>query len=128
MAKFAYSRDGETFSGDYDSLEEAVFEGLDGTEDSTIWAGECVSPTQPEDWWQAVDWLEHVSCQDEYCGDHADDWDGSTKAQREELESLVRPVLAAWLDRHNLRPLHYAITNVAQYELVDDKPVIISAT
>lgn len=109
---FSYSHDGQTYHGSFDTREQAIAEAIEEGQGDAFWTGENVPATSPEDWWQAEDWLEHVSCQDEYCGDHADGWDNSTKAQREELESLVRPIMAAWLDRHGLRPTFWSVTEI----------------
>jgi len=49
-------------------------------------------------------------------GDHAEDWDMSTKEQRAELEREVRSVMAAWLDRHNLRPTFFNVHNSTMVE------------
>ena len=113
--KWSYSFDEETFHGsEIESVEGAIAEALSESEHGDgrrFWIGQCESPIQPEDMWNAADWLEHVSVQDDYSGDWAEDWDRSTKEQRKELEAEVRAVLAAWLDRHKLRPTHFKIDN-----------------
>lgn len=114
MVEYANSSDGERYDGLFDTINEAVYEsGIDDGE--IIYVGECASPTQPEDWWEAADWLEHVSCQDEYGGEWAEGWDESTKEQRAELTDAVRKVMAEWLDRHKLRPTFFNIKNEAKY-------------
>lgn len=113
---FSISTDGEFYSGEFDTREAAIAElGACG------WVGENVPPVQPEDWWEASDWLEHVSCQDDYGGDWAADWDQSTAEQRVELEKEVRAVMAAWLDRHCLRPRFWTITNA---ERIDNREAV----
>jgi hypothetical protein len=112
---FSYAFDEQTFHGDFATREEAIAEAASEGGGDTFWTGENVPATQPEDWWVAEDWLEHVSCQDEYSGDHADGWDESTKEQRAELESLVRPILGEWLDRHSLRPSFFNVTNIKKH-------------
>ncbi|MGC4033657.1 MAG: hypothetical protein QM754_18385 [Tepidisphaeraceae bacterium] len=82
-----------------------------------IWVGEVVEPSPPESLWHAEHWLEHVSVQDEYGGDHAEDGDCSTDSQRQELEREVRAVMAAWLDRHDLRPTFHNVTNARKYRV-----------
>lgn len=113
MTKYSYSHDDEHFHGEYDTPEEAF---AMSNEDSA-YVGENVAPTQPEDFWRAYDWLEHVSCQDEYSMDAAEGWDDSTKEQLSELETEVRKVMAAWLDRHGLRPKFWIVENVKRYPL-----------
>lgn len=112
--KFSVSWDGERYHGDYGSIEEAMSEGTNSGR--AFWIGECEPPTQPEDLWDADEWLEYVSCQDEYCNEWAEDWDQSTKEHRAELEAMVRPVLAAWLDKHDLRPKFYNIVNAKKFD------------
>lgn len=109
--EYAYSFDGETYHGKFATAEEAIAEGFASSSRNTLWIGEAHPPIQPEDLWDTDDWLEHVSCQDEYLGDWAEDWDESTDEQREELEREVRAVVAAWLDRHGLRPRFFTIKN-----------------
>lgn len=114
--KYCYSIDEERYHGDFDTREEAFAEGA--TEPSVgrvIWTAVCVPPRQPEMLWHAEDWLDHVSCQDDYLGDHAEAWDTSTKEQREELEREVRAVMVAWLDRHNLRPAFWNIDEIEEH-------------
>ena len=122
---YCYSHDEETFHGDFPTYEAAVEAGRSDAGDRPVFVGEAVPPTQPEDWWNAEDWLEHVSVQDEYSGDWAEDWDNSTKEQREELEREVRAVMAAWLDRHDLRPKFF---NVSGVKLVPASPANEGAT
>lgn len=113
---FCYSINEEYFSGAFDSTNDAIAAAIAETKDGdSFWIGECRSPTQPEDFWCAEDWLEHVSVQDDYSGEFASDWDLSSEKQRQELEVLVRGVLKDWLDRHNLRPTHYYVDNAVRY-------------
>ncbi len=114
---FSYSFDEERFDGDYATREEALAEAVaEGSDRPCIWVGENVPPTQPEYRWHAEDWLEYVSCQDDYSGEWAEGWDDSTKEQRAELEDQVRQVMADWLDKHKLRPRHYTVTNIVEHD------------
>jgi hypothetical protein len=106
--EWSVSTDEEIYHGKFASKEEAIAEGRSLNE-GPFWVGKCEEPTQPEEWWDAVDWIEHVRCQDEYSSDWADGAVPASKAQIEELEAEVRPILAAWLDRHGLRPTHFNI-------------------
>ena len=71
---YCYSIDGEQYFGAFKSVEEAVDEAVNHSEPEHFYIGKQVPPSQPEEWWEAFDWLEHVSCQDEYSGDWADSW------------------------------------------------------
>lgn len=99
----------------YPTKEAAIAEGREQYMDE-FFVGKAVEPSKPEDFWDAENWLEHVSCQDEYMGDHAEDWDCSTKQQRQELEEQIRPVLAAWLERHSLRPDFFNVRELEKIE------------
>lgn len=78
--------------------------------------GESHDPSPPESWWDAEDWIEHVLCQDEYSGEWAEGTLSTTKEQREELEAEVRKIMAAWLDRHDLRPKFCKVQNAERVE------------
>jgi hypothetical protein len=122
MAKqYAFSTDEERYTGGFGSLEAACAEaaavvGVDGR----FWAGEAVPPPQPETVWRADRWLEEAGEQDAYCGDWAVDWDRSTKEQRAELEREVRAVMAAWLDRHGLRPRFFNVEHPQEFHVTDE--------
>jgi len=114
---WAISSDSENYNhADFKSKEEAIAEGLIFYGGEPFYVGELEEPTPPEDLFDCGDWLEHVSCQEDYEGDHAEGWDSSTKEQREELNQEVRQVLSAWLDRHNLRPSFWNIPNGERIE------------
>lgn len=112
--KYSYSFNEELFHGQFDTAEEAVAEAING--ERQFWVGENVPPTAPEDYWYAEDWLEHVACQDDYSGDFAEGFGVASKEELAELEAYVRPILAAWLERHGLRPTHWIIENPVKYE------------
>lgn len=111
--KFSYSLDGERYHGTKNNtFDECVREALQEVKPrGQIWVGVQRAPTQPEYYWDADDWLEHVSCQDDYAGELAEDWDTSSKQERESLEEEVRPILAAWLDRCGVRPRFWIVEN-----------------
>lgn len=126
MPEYSYSTDGEHYHGTFASIEDALDEAFASSDDPNerIFVGECVAPTQPETYWDAADWLEHVSCQDEYSCDWSEDWGESTNEQRIELETEVRQVMAAWLDRHGLRPRFWSINNDKQYTRDDYEAMV----
>lgn len=116
MSEWSFSLDEERYEGQFKSMGDAIFAALkEADEGALFWVGENRPPTQPEEWWEAENWLEHVSCQDEYDSDCADSWDNSTKEQREELEIEVRKILGAWLDRHGLRPGFWIVREPTEF-------------
>jgi len=93
----------------YASREEAIANGTAEYNGDPFWIGKTFPPENAENFFDAEDWLENVACQEDYSGDHAEDWDMSTKEQRAELEKEVRAVMAAWLERHKLRPTFFNV-------------------
>ena len=111
------SLNGETYDYPlYDTREQAVEGGTVEYNGNPFWVGMATPPERAENFFDAEDWLENVACQDDYSGDHAEGWDMSTKEQRAELEREVREVMAAWLDRHNLRPTFFNVNNSSLIE------------
>lgn len=123
--QWAYANNIEdNFQGTFDTKQDAIEEALaNADEGETIHVGRLCPPIQPEEYWAAEDWLEHVSCQDDYTGDFADDWEESTEWQRQELEREVRAVMAAWLDRHKLRPRHFLVRDTEAFDVIDGRAV-----
>lgn len=115
---FAISTDNENFHSKCPTIEAAIEEAIHDYDYEHFWVGRVIPPPQPETLWAAEDWLEHVSVQDEYSGEWAEEWDGSTDDQRAELETEVRRVMAAWLDRHQLRPKFFNITDPIEYQVI----------
>lgn len=107
---WAISSDGENYGGStFPTKEEAIAAGKDLYEGASFYLGQIRKPIPPEHFFSADIWLEHVSVQEDYSGEHAEDWDGSTKEEREELETEVRKVMAAWLDKYDLRPTFWNV-------------------
>lgn len=86
---YSWSHNEEQYFGDFATVDDALEEAESEGHEETVWVGERDSPTQPEDFWDADNWLEHVSCQDEYSHEVSEDWDSSTKEQLAELEEEV---------------------------------------
>lgn len=109
-AGWATSLDGERYDHPfYASRDKAIAGGTAEYNGEAFWIGLVFAPENAENFFDAEDWLENVACQDDYSGDHAEGWDMSTKEQRAELEKEVRAVMAAWLERHKLRPTFFNV-------------------
>lgn len=111
---------GENYHGRFTSKEEAIADYKASMQGwyGTVHVGSCVPPPQPEDLWDADDWLDCVSRHEAYSLDCADDWDkGITREQKRELEAEVRVVMARWLDRHQLRPDFFLIEDAEEIKM-----------
>lgn len=108
--KWSISQDEENYHGQFDTLEEAITEGI---QYGTFFVGQCVAPTPPEELFDGeviLHWLEYqVREHDDYAGEWADGAVDASREQRSELADEMRPLIAAWLDRHALRPTHWNI-------------------
>jgi hypothetical protein len=123
--KYAVSGDGDLYSGNFDTVELAVADAVSERGLSSFWVGVKDSPTQPELYWSALDWIDHVSCQDDYNSDFADEWCEATADELNELETSVRAVMTEWLDKHALRPEHFVVRDPVKYTVEDGIPVIV---
>lgn len=101
--KWGYSRDEETYTGAFDTRQEAIDEGLEYSENG-VYVGQYQAPSSPEEYIDAEDLFEKVCCQDEYCGDWAEGTLDCTREQQDELTEAIRRVFGEWIDRHGLRP------------------------
>lgn len=54
--------------------------------------------------------LDHIACQDDFCGDYAEGIT-ETKAQMQELDDAMHAVLFHWLDKHDLWPQFCIVEN-----------------
>lgn len=110
--KWSISTNEENYNGVFDTEEDAIAEGK-ASEYGRFWVGKCVTPIQPEAMFQESaieDWLEHhVWGHDDYSGEWAEGHVSPTPEQMDELASQIRPFIAAWLDRHSLRPKFWNI-------------------
>lgn len=113
--KYCYSTNQERYYGEYGSREEALEAARDDGGEGTIWTGLAVTP-DPADWIGAEDIIEHIQCQDDFAGEHAEDWPGETVAQRNELTEAVIEVFNQWMDRHGLRPKFFNAVDIQEHK------------
>lgn len=111
---------GENYHGIFPSKEEAVADfkaSMDGWL-GTGYVGRCVSPIQPDELWDADDWLDDVSQHETYSLECASDWCSDiTREQKRELEAEVKAVMTSWLDRHKLRPAFFLIEDAEKISM-----------
>jgi hypothetical protein len=64
-------------------------------------------------WWPIDHMQEHAY---DNVGEAAEDWlDGVPKEQENELGEALTKVFNDWLDKHDLRPTFYPVTNVTSH-------------
>lgn len=121
---YAYSTQEDTgYVGGFETREEAIQAAREDGLDSVYYLGEERPPIAPENLFDPEDWLEKVSCHEDYSIEVADGWDDPvTKDQLEELQAEVSLVMAAWLDRHKLRPKFFLVENIEVVNLDEEKP------
>jgi len=120
--RWAISIDGETFhtaegATTYTAALASALADYPGAE--SFFVGKEEPPTPPEEFFDCTDWLENVSCSDEYSGDYAEGWDMSSKEQQDELNAEVREVMAKWLSRHHLYPTFFTVPNPIEYKRLE---------
>lgn len=126
--KWSISTDQERYHGEWDTKEEAIAEAQ--TYDQTCWVGQCVPPVPPENLfngYSVATWLDcDVLQHDDYAGEWAEGSVQATREQRDELAAEIRPIIAAWLDRHKLRPKHWSIDpNTVEEVTMEDAPDVL---
>lgn len=118
--EFCVSTDGEHYNSRFATEQEAIDEAVSWGVD-VFYVGKPEKPSQPEEFWCVDDWISQVNEQDDYGGEYAEDWYDGSREQEKELDEQVRPVLAAWLDKHKLRPKHWIINSYTKYIVVEGK-------
>ena len=121
--KWAYSHNGENYSGTYDTREEAIAEGGAGYEGSSIWVGKCGRPPC-EEHLHADMLIEHILCQDEWCNDWAEEAFVLPRESDEamtELTTSLRRMFAEWLDKYKLRPSFFVIYEAEEVAIPEEQ-------
>ena len=110
--KWSLSTDEETYHGIFDSEQDAIDEGK-ATETGWFYVGKCMRPVQPEmlfDSTSVEDWIGgRVWDHEDYSGEWAEGEFSPTESQMAELAEQIKPVIAAWLDRQNLRTTFFVL-------------------
>lgn len=110
--KWSLSLDEQHYQGEFATADEAIAEGRQFDHEQ-FWVARIRQPATPEslfDEWTIESWIERdVLEHDDYTCDEAEDAVDATEEQLTELVAEIRPLIAAWLDRHNLRPRHFCI-------------------
>jgi hypothetical protein len=122
--KWSISTNEENYNKLFNTAEEAIRYGHWSKYDE-FWVGQCVAPVQPELLFNGSDietWLDMTVYQhDDYTGEWAENAVDANDNQLEELAAEIRPVIAAWLDRHKLRPTHWQIDPTTVVRVSDNE-------
>ncbi len=106
--KFAYSHDGETYYGQYETREAVI---AAAQKDGAAWIGECVTP-DPASFIDGGSVLERIVDDSDYYDNPAfGDWPNATKEQEADLTARLQAAFNEWMDAHGLRPTFYLIEN-----------------
>ena len=116
---YSISTDEETYNGNYETIEEALEEASVGYAHTIFWLGTCRVPRQPEKFIDVDGMLDGLGDGHEDWGGEWAEWDGPTAAQIAALQKEFEEVMAAWLDRHKLRPRWFCIDDAVKYVVID---------
>ena len=127
MPTYAYSLDQETYRGQEDSRETAVYVAI-AEEDievgRTVWTAEITEPLAGE-FFGGVDRLIE-DMQERAYEDHdefAQDWLANvTKAQEDELQDALTKAINDWAKKHDHHPMFFSVEN-SEPHVVTDKDV-----
>lgn len=119
---YAWSFDGEWYEGSFASIREAFDAAAPQSSERPVWVGEMHAPAA-EEYVDADLVLDHITCQDEYSLEAADDWPGATKEQRQELTEALQKTVGEWLDRHKLRENFFLVRDAKEYVMEDGELV-----
>lgn len=112
--RYAWSSDGEVYVGDFASIERA-FEDAEAEGCERPWIGKAGAP-MVEQYVDADLILEHITCQDDYTAEVAEEWPFATVMQCHELTEALQKVVAEWVDKHKLWPTFFVVRNAKRYE------------
>jgi hypothetical protein len=105
------------WESEFPTLENAIEIGK-CTYEGSFFVGKLREPTPPEMLFNAQEWIDSVSEQDDYHED--EDWCDANYMQILELERKVRQVMTEWLDSQDLRPKFTIVDDIE--EIVVDEP------
>jgi len=101
------SYDDECYSGRAASRDEAI-----AADPTARFVGQYEAPLL-ESYLSAELLIEHVLCQDDYCGDWADGSLDATEEQCAELTEAVQRLFREWAERHDLVP-QFGIVRISE--------------
>ena len=121
MTKYAYSWDGETYHGEFDSAEEAIEDSCCEV-GSTVWIGETIPNTANHFVPRLSSFLESIeeAAQDE-CGECAEDWLCSLPAEATQQLQSALDAFADTLQRV-APPTFYRVRNAVEHVITDVRP------
>ena len=112
--KYCYSTDEVTFSGDFDSREEALYEGRALYPGVDIFTAECVPFVASLD----AHWIiDQLNCEaTDHAGEAGEEWLSFVpKSERQELEKELNKALNKWMKKTKNEPHFYGVGTVEKH-------------
>ena len=120
--QYAYSWEGEYYNGLYNSIEEAIKDAKATDENAEeVYIGVAVKHKYR---WHSNEEQIIESMQEnlyEDCGEFAEgQTDRITNEQEIELGRMIDKAVGEWVDKYDIKPTCYTVTNVEKYSLKDE--------
>ena len=124
---YSISTNEEDYHGKFETIKEALEEAVNEYAYESFWLGKCRPPRQPEKFVNVDGMLDGLGDGHEDWGGDWAEWDWPSSDQIAELQKEFESVMAAWLDRHKLRPRWFCIDEAVKYVVVDGVAQLASA-
>lgn len=112
--KWCFGEDSENFTGEYDTKEEAIKAGKQEIEE-LLTVGVMYKPIPGISADYVIDQIQDSMC-DKY-GECAEQYlDDVTKEQINRLDLELNKVIIAWIEKYNLQPNFYGVTDIEYIE------------
>lgn len=122
--KWCYSYNGENFTGECNTKEEAIEEAIReyGDDYQMLYIGEAVEQTIHISADRLIDEL-YENAREQY-GDYAEGFLMHVKQEHKEmLECMVNSVIGTWMDFYKYKPASYSVNNIEMFK-TDDKQLL----
>lgn len=116
---YSYSFDEENYTGEFDSIDEAIEEARDEADGRDfVYVGKAVRP-DPLNFIDGQEVIERIAEADEFCTEWGQGWPEANTEQIAELTEAFHAAFKAWMDKHNLHPTFWNVENAQKYNLAN---------